>query len=342
VLAQERGQRKVEAEVADLVAAHRRDLLDLCQRRLGGDRHLAEDVVQETFLKLGRALASGQEIQNPRGWLRTVASHGTVDELRRRGPMLLVEPPDTIGAEDVELGGASAELEAAWRGLTPRHREVLRLRELEGLHYEEIATAMATGVSAVETLLFRARTALRREYSRAAANIATAQAQLAAAPLASGGDGWFGRLAERLGAPAAGAGRFEQLLDALRARLAELTATVAIGSAALGGALAPAPEATPVAPLDIAVPAVPSPVEVPELPATPSVPDVSAVDADGSVPDVPVDPVDAPDGASAPTAPVAPADVVAAVVDAVAGDGGLLREILDPTARFTEGASSNP
>jgi RNA polymerase sigma-70 factor (ECF subfamily) len=342
VLTQQRGQAEVEDQVADLVGAHRRELLDLCQRRLGGDRHLAEDVVQETFLKLGRALASGQEIQNPRGWLRTVASHGTVDELRRRGPMLLVEPPDTVGVEDVDLGGASAELEAAWRGLAPRHREVLRLRELEGLHYEEIATAMATRVSAVETLLFRARTALRREYSRAAANLATAQAQLAVAPLAGGGgDGWFGRLTERLGTPS-GAGRFESLLELLRMRVAELTATVAVGTAALG-VLAPAPAP---AELPIAVPAVPAlpAAEVPDLtdaaPAVPSVPAVPGVDVPDApdVPDLPAAPQVELDTAEPPQ-PSAEAtvidvvDVVTGVVDAVAGEGGIVGEILDPTAR---------
>ena len=329
--------------MAALVAAHRRELLDLCQRRLGGDRHLAEDVVQETFLKLGRALASGQEIQNPRGWLRTVASHGTVDELRRRGPMLLVEPPDAVGVEDVDLGGVSAELDAAWRGLAPRHREVLRLRELEGLHYDEIAAAMATRVSAVETLLFRARTALRREYSRAAANLATAQAQLAVAPLAGGGgDGWLTRVSERLGGPST-AGRFESLIDALRLHVAELVATVAVGTAALGGALAPAPAPAPVqVPLEVpAVPAIPAAPAAPDVDVMGSVPPVPEVPTVG-VPDVPTVP-DAPDvevdeteqpqpPAGAPTV-VDVVEVVGDVVEAVTGEDGLVGEILGSTAR---------
>ena len=335
MLAQERGQREVEGQLGDLVAAHRRELLDLCQRRLGGDRHLAEDVVQETFIKLGRALASGQEIQNPRGWLRTVAANGTVDELRRRGPMLLVEPPDAVGAEDIDLGGASAELEAAWRGLAPRHREVLRLRELEGLHYDEIAAAMATGVSAVETLLFRARTALRREDSRAAANVATAQAQLAAAPLVGGGgDGWFGRLTSRVGAPSGTTGRFEQLFEALRLRMAELTAAVAVGTAVLAPGFAPTPAPTP---LPIDVPAIPAPaVGVPDVADTapdldPTVPTVT-VPPSPDVPDVDVEDAEAPAPPS-DTPPVEALDVVGAVVEAVAGDDGVLGEILDPTAR---------
>ena len=335
--------------MADLVVAHRRELLDLCQRRLGGDRHLAEDVVQETFIKLGRALASGQEIQNPRGWLRTVASHGTVDELRRRGPMLLVEPPDAVGVEDVDLGGVSDELDAAWRGLAPRHREVLRLRELEGLHYDEIAAAMATRVSAVETLLFRARTALRREYSRAAANVATAQAQLAVAPLAGGGgDGWLARMSERLGGPST-AGRFESLIESLRLHVAELVATVAVGTAALGGALAPAP--APAVPIAVpAVPAIPtapaapdvdvigSVPAVPEVPAV-GVPDVPAVPA---APDVDVDQTEQPQPPGSAPAVVDAIEVVGDLVDAVAGEDGLVGEILGSTARNSEPATSNP
>ena len=326
MLIRERGQREVEQEIADLVAAHHADLVRLCQRRLGGDRHLAEDVVQETFVKLGRALASGQEIQNPRGWLRTVASNGTVDELRKRRAMVLVEVPDHVGVEDVDLGGASAELEAAWEGLTPRHREVLRLRELEGLRYDEIAAAMSTRVSAVETLLFRARTALRREYTRAAANLTSAQAQLAAAPVvgaARDGDGWLGRVAGKAGGPAASG-----LLEVLRHRVAELVAAVAIGGAALGAAApatpapaVPLPDASAVAEVpSVTVPAVP-PVEAPTVPAAPAVPDTT----------VPAPP-------PAPTAPEPPAplpvvDIVAEVVDDVLGDDGIVRDLLDPTAR---------
>ena len=334
--------------MAELVAAHRRELLDLCQRRLGGDRHLAEDVVQETFLKLGRALAGGQEIQNPRGWLRTVASHGTVDELRRRGPMLLVEPPDAVGVEDVDLGGVSAELDAAWRGLAPRHREVLRLRELEGLHYDEIATAMATRVSAVETLLFRARTALRREYSRAAANVATAQAQLAVAPLAGrgGGDGWLNRVSERLAGPSA-AGRFESIIESLRLHVAELVATIALGSAALGGALAPAPPAAPIAVPD--VPAIPAPAapEVDIVGSVPAVPEIPTVEVPPvpSVPDAPEVDVDQAERPESPTAApdvVDVVEVVGGVVDAVTGDDGPLGEFLGSTARNREPTTSNP
>jgi RNA polymerase sigma-70 factor (ECF subfamily) len=349
VLTQQRGRAEVEGQVADLVAAHRRELLDLCQRRLGGDRHLAEDVVQETFLKLGRALASGQEIQNPRGWLRTVASHGTVDELRRRGPMLLVEPPDAVGLADVDLGGVSAELDAAWRGLAPRHREVLRLRELEGLHYDEIATAMATRVSAVETLLFRARTALRREYSRAAANVATAQAQLAVAPLAGrgGGDGWLNRVSERLAGPSA-AGRFESLIDSLRLHVAELVATVALGTAALGGALAPAPApaAAPIAVPD--VPAIPTPAapEVDIVGSVPTVPEVRTVDVPAvpsvpAAPDVDVEQTERPESPAAAPTIVDVVEVVGEVIDDVTGDDGLVGEIVGSTARNREPATSD-
>ena len=322
MLIQERGRREVEQQVEDLVAAHRAELLRLCQRRLGGDRHLAEDVVQDTFVKLGRALASGQEIQNPRAWLRTVASNGTVDELRRRSPMVLVDPPDHVGLQDVDLGGASEQLEAAWRGLAPRHREVLRLRELEGLRYDEIATVMAARVSAVETLLFRARTALRREYSRAAANVATVQAQLAATPLVTvgRGDGWFGRVAAKVGGPAA-----TGLLDVLRHRVAELVATVAIGAAAAGGVTAvadvepaPAPAVEIPALPDVTSPALP-PVDAPTVANAPTVPD-AAVPAPPAAPSTPT------------PGPVPVVEVVTEVVDTVLGEDGLVEEILDPTA----------
>jgi RNA polymerase sigma-70 factor, ECF subfamily len=53
--------------------------------------------------------------------------------------------------------------------LNPRHRQVLVLREIEGLDYRSIAERLNVSCSAIETLLFRARGRFREEYAKAIA-----------------------------------------------------------------------------------------------------------------------------------------------------------------------------
>ena len=301
-------------DIDALVTEHRGWLLRLCERRLGGDRHLAEDVVQDTFVKLSRALARGDEITNLRGWLRTVAQHGTVDELRKVRSIVVDDLPDSP-VHDAVVGDGDPELEIAWNGLNPRHREVLRLRELEGLRYDEIAQAMATGVPAVETLLFRARAALRREYSRASAAVTvTAPAQVALGPLSPGRwqSAWRGSGVLR-GAEAklaAGVARAQAAIEALADRASELVAGVTVGGIAVASLLAPP-----------AMPDLPA-VEPPALP--PAVTEVLATPVESTVPAVPTTPAPevpsttTPPASAVPLAPVAEAtEPVVTVLDEV-------------------------
>jgi RNA polymerase sigma factor (sigma-70 family) len=325
----------IDARVASVVAEHRERLLRLCSRRLGGDRHLAEDVVQETFLKLGRALANGQEITNVGGWLRTVAQNGTVDELRRTSSLVVSEVPERAVDAGFTADG-SPELEVAWQGLTDRHRQVLQLREVDGLKYDEIAAAMSTRVSAVETLLFRARAALRREYARASAAMsASAPAQVALPAKASRwSDLWQGTVQRvRLGEVRSTLllEKIDRVLSSALGRAGE----VAAGAAIVGGTIVgPAAPATP------PIPAVP-PIEAPALPAAPATPAPPAMPAAPAAPDVPEVPVDAPATAPAPERPAPAAGVTDAVDDVLApvdellgGASELVEKILGSTARI--------
>jgi hypothetical protein len=65
-----------------------------------------------------------------------------------------------------EDAGLDAALADAWSRLSGRHREVLYLREVLGFSYKEIGAFMGLSMPATETLVFRARAALRREYER--------------------------------------------------------------------------------------------------------------------------------------------------------------------------------
>ena len=118
----------------------------------------AEDVVQETFLKLCRHLEAGGDTRNIRGWLFTVAAHAARDRQRARRrwmPWLPAHeprvPPVSLPDEDGRLKGAREAL----RRLPERDRLLLLLRA-QGLSYREIADAARIRPASVGRLLARA------------------------------------------------------------------------------------------------------------------------------------------------------------------------------------------
>ncbi len=129
-----------------------------------GNRADAEEVTQTAFLDAFRALRRGHEPEQPRAWMYGIARNAA----RRRYRTQSRRPHEVeLAAElaDAIPNGEEAQwvdtVRAAFVELKPSHREVVFLREVEGLSYSEIATRMELSQSAVETLLFRARRALR-------------------------------------------------------------------------------------------------------------------------------------------------------------------------------------
>jgi RNA polymerase sigma factor (sigma-70 family) len=141
-----------------------------CQRRVG-DRSEAEEIAQEAFAKALQALPkfSGERRFYP--WMTVIAGRLCVDHHRRRAR---VRPSDEVDAGSVDDGHEErfalradlAALEGALTRLGPRHRQVLDLRERDGLSYHQIAERLDVPHSTVEALLFRARRALRKEFAR--------------------------------------------------------------------------------------------------------------------------------------------------------------------------------
>lgn len=155
-----------EAAFAELADRHRAWLVELCRRNLSGDAHRAEDVAQECLIKFHAGLQRDHRPLTPRAWLSVVARNACIDVHRTSH----ADPTDVLpeaGVEDIDPFEIDPILAEAWEGLTDRQRDVLHHRELMGLSYDDIATVMGTSVGAIETLLFRARAALRRNYQRA-------------------------------------------------------------------------------------------------------------------------------------------------------------------------------
>ena len=151
---------------AALVASTRPWLVSMCARLLGGDRHAAEDVAQDSYLKAFRLLANGGSTLDFRAWLAAVARNACIDELRKIHAVPVSRLPEPDAHVDDEPG-LDAPLERAWTALHPRQRRLIFLREVMGMSYREIADETAATLPAVETALFRAKASLRRHYRRA-------------------------------------------------------------------------------------------------------------------------------------------------------------------------------
>jgi len=142
-------------------------LLAVATRMLGGDRAEAEDVAQETMLRLWRqAPAWRPGAAQVSTWAYRVAANLVTDRLRRRGraPGLDAagDPPDGAAPAWERMAEAErlAALDAALGGLPERQRQAVVLRHIEGLSNPEIAEIMEVGVEAVESLTARGKRAL--------------------------------------------------------------------------------------------------------------------------------------------------------------------------------------
>jgi RNA polymerase sigma-70 factor, ECF subfamily len=125
----------------------------------------AEDITQTTFLNAYRAAQTGQQPRSPKNWLLAIAHNVMRQRFRQasRRPDE-VELADGIAATVPDEEGYRAEdLRRALGELAFNQRAALVMRELEGRSYGEIAEILSISVSAVETLIFRARRALREQ-----------------------------------------------------------------------------------------------------------------------------------------------------------------------------------
>jgi RNA polymerase sigma-70 factor (ECF subfamily) len=137
---------------------------------------VAEDLVQETFLRVWRARGRYEPEARFSTWLFTIAGNAARNELRRPFRAVAHDSLDAEPGEKPELaadGPASDELldarrtghglEAALAALPARQREALWLRAVEGLSYAEVALALETSEASVKALIHRARVALAEQ-----------------------------------------------------------------------------------------------------------------------------------------------------------------------------------
>jgi len=147
--------------------------------RILGDDGRAEDIAQEVFLSALRSIGTLDRPAGFKPWLYRIAHNTCVDHMRRSGRAEEVSIDANVlpPSEEIRLfrRGPSTHaavsqkedfdnLREAFGGLPRAQSEMLVMRELEGLSYDEIAVRLGVTRASVESTLFRARQGLRDQY----------------------------------------------------------------------------------------------------------------------------------------------------------------------------------
>jgi RNA polymerase sigma-70 factor, ECF subfamily len=171
--------------VAAFLAGERRAFNELVERyqnrllnfvyRTTGDRERAEDLVQETFIRVYRHLHRFDQSKKFSTWVYTIASNLAKNELRNRSrnPLVLFQmfrKSDDVDNRPLEWEDNTyrpddlfrkrhlkSMVDAAVDQLPEHHRTVFMLREMEGKTYEEIADITGANLGTVKSRLNRAR-----------------------------------------------------------------------------------------------------------------------------------------------------------------------------------------
>ena len=138
-------------------------------RHLSRSQHDAEDVVQDAYLRAWRHYASFRG-DNARGWLLAIVRHAALSHRRRDTVADLTDEfndamhseavASEAADEQLDRDEASAQLHRALDALPFKFREVLVLRELEELSYQDIGRIVRAPVGTVMSRLSRARARL--------------------------------------------------------------------------------------------------------------------------------------------------------------------------------------
>jgi len=164
-----RGEARARREAfAALHKEHASGVFNLALRLLG-NREDAQDVSQDVLLKAYEKLGDPGEL-NQRAWLYRVTVNACYDHLRARkrkpavpwDPELELALPPTI--DRCELAELRRQIAEAFRCVPPAQRAALLLREIHGMHTDEVAYALGVKTSSAEVTLVRARTSFRHHF----------------------------------------------------------------------------------------------------------------------------------------------------------------------------------
>ena len=140
--------------------------IDAVVKRLAGDPDLAEDICQEVWIQIFRALPTYRGESQFGTWAHRIAVNRTLNALRRTRRLTKIETDIEEETVAVDNGGEKAMLrsviDAATAQLSPGARTVFVMHDVEGFTHEEIATELGITPGGSKSQLFKARAKLRR------------------------------------------------------------------------------------------------------------------------------------------------------------------------------------
>lgn len=169
-----------EQAYRELLGRYQRPVFSLVYRMVR-DRELAEDLAQETFVRVFNHIDNYNPKYKFSSWIFKIASNLAIDQLRRKEPdtvsldgsryartddeveasRITVASSDENPVELLEAKELGNEIETAIGRLRPEYRTAILLRHIEGRPYEEIAEIMDVPLGTVKTYIHRARAELR-------------------------------------------------------------------------------------------------------------------------------------------------------------------------------------
>lgn len=172
------GCRRGDPEAFRALFEKYKDLVYSVALRYSGDPAVAQDIAQDTFLKLFSALGSFRGDSNFEAWLYRMVVNSCFDQkrkTRRLTPLLdgildALRTPDVSVLDEVLRSEMSTYVRSVVDGLPANQRMVVVLRYTQGLSYEEIAAILGCSTGTIASRLNRAHKLLERRLSRLALN----------------------------------------------------------------------------------------------------------------------------------------------------------------------------
>lgn len=155
---------------------HYKDRIYSIALRYSGDASIAQDIAQETFLKLFASIGSFRREANFDSWLYRMVVNACFDQkrkTRRFAPLVdgildLLHSPGESALDEVMRAEMSGQVRSVVESLPPEQRMVVVLRYTEGLSYEEIAAILGCPAGTIASRLNRVHKVLERRLVRVA------------------------------------------------------------------------------------------------------------------------------------------------------------------------------
>ena len=162
----------MNASFETLIETHREVIFRAAMKLCHGDHAMAEDMIQETYLKALRYADRFTPGTNLRGWLMRILYNNVISVFRHR--QVAREGPYPVGFDAAEQPQVDAEVSdeilQAVGELPPDHRKVFLMAALDESPYHEIARKLGIPMGTVMSRLWRARRTLRERLSPASLN----------------------------------------------------------------------------------------------------------------------------------------------------------------------------